>query len=134
MAHYFITHTCGHEETVNLLGKSEDRKRKEAWLNSIPCRECARKEFIEANGTATLEGSPKQIAWAEDLRARYIDILKARIQRIQSNTAFATAEQTEQRLHEEQILLDRVTAETSAKVIIDNRLSLDHYYYTQAHA
>ena len=79
-----ITHACGHKEEVAVYGKRADRERKIAWLESQLCDECWAREKAEqsaAKGWAALEGSPKQIAWAEDLRSKTMDaisVLKTR--------------------------------------------------------
>lgn len=79
-----ITHSCGHTEDIVVYGKRADRERRIAWLESQLCAECWAREKAEqsaASGWAALEGSPKQIAWAEDLRSETmtaIDALKTR--------------------------------------------------------
>lgn len=93
MAHYDITHTCGHDERIELFGKTSERERRIEWLQERPCTECWKKEraaeaearrnkeaamIVEklgndaadavnalSNATCTLEGSAKQVAWAE---------------------------------------------------------------------
>lgn len=100
MAHYDITHTCGHDERIELFGKTSERERRIEWLQERPCTECWKKEraaeaearrnkeaamIVEklgndaadavnalSNATCTLEGSAKQVAWAEDIRAKCI--------------------------------------------------------------
>ena len=97
MAHYDITHTCGHDERIELFGKTSERERRIEWLQERPCTECWKKEraaeaearrnkeaamIVEklgndaadavnalSNATCTLEGSAKQVAWAEDIRS-----------------------------------------------------------------
>lgn len=100
MAHYDITHTCGHDERIELFGKTSERERRIEWLQERPCTECWKKEraaeaearknkeaamIVEklgndaadavnalSNATCTLEGSAKQVAWAEDIRSKCI--------------------------------------------------------------
>lgn len=100
MAHYDITHTCGHDERIELFGKTSERERRIEWLQERPCTECWKKEraaeaearrnkeaamIVEklgndaadavnalSNATCTLEGSAKQVAWAEDIRTKCI--------------------------------------------------------------
>ncbi len=96
MAQYTITHTCGHDHVHQLYGKTADRERKEQWLASGVCptcykaeqdakRQAANEAAQAANaeaGLPALEGSEKQIAWAETIRAGYaeqIDQIKARL-------------------------------------------------------
>ena len=72
---YVVTHSCGHEEEVNLVGSSRDRERKLAWLESQPCRACQEEAAAKRNkerekelGLPDLEGSEKQISWATTIR------------------------------------------------------------------
>lgn len=76
---YTITHTCGHREVVQIYGTNShgERERKADWMASKPCRECERaaetasaKTQTEAAGLPALTGSPKQVAWAESIRAK----------------------------------------------------------------
>ncbi len=76
MAKYSVTFSCGHEETVELYGKTADRERKIEWMeNYAVCSECYqrhKKEQEEARKAGRnlpdLEGTPKQVAWAEKIR------------------------------------------------------------------
>lgn len=105
MAHYDITHACGHDERIQLFGKTSERERRIEWLQERPCTECWRKERaaeVEArkdkeaamivekfgsdaadavnllsNASCTLEGSAKQVAWATDIRKEFIEKTKA---------------------------------------------------------
>lgn len=105
MAHYDITHTCGHDERIELFGKTSERERRIEWLQERPCTECWKKEraaeaearknkeaamIVEklgndaadavnalSNATCTLEGSAKQVAWATDIRKEFIEKTKA---------------------------------------------------------
>lgn len=75
MAKYTITHTCGHQETVQLYGAHSDREWRINKMEASPCEDCLRqaanekaeKEAREA-GLPMLEGSAKQIAWATTIR------------------------------------------------------------------
>ena len=86
MAKYYVTHTCGHEEEYQLYGKHTERYRKIEWLSGQECPECrrkaeeccrkaeeevARKEADEL-GLPELEGSEKQVKWANVIRANFI--------------------------------------------------------------
>ena len=74
-----ITHSCGHQEEIVVYGKRVDREKKIAWLESQPCAECRAAESAEASkaaGMAVLTGSPRQIAWAEDLRCESINAVQ----------------------------------------------------------
>lgn len=75
MAKYTITYRCGHTAEVQLYGKYEDREKKIAWYKTIDCPECrakAQAAALEAKGYATLEGSEKQVSWANEIRAKKI--------------------------------------------------------------
>lgn len=79
MAKYTITHKCGCERTYNIIGKHTERDRKIEWLETQECPECRRKAEDEAAKAATegmelpeLEGSVKQVAWANTIRAQFI--------------------------------------------------------------
>lgn len=75
---YEINHTCGHTETVQIYGTNVhgERERKAAWMESRPCKECARKAELDAAEaweaevglTADMTGTEKQVAWARRLR------------------------------------------------------------------
>lgn len=73
MAKYEIKHSCGCVETINICGTNVhgERDRRVAWLESVPCRECeaaAKAEAAREAGLPELEGSAKQVAWANDIR------------------------------------------------------------------
>ena len=75
-----ITHACGHQEEIQVFGKRADREKKIAWLESQLCAECRAREGAAqgaAKGWAALEGSPKQVAWAEDIRGETMDAIAA---------------------------------------------------------
>lgn len=71
-----VTYACGHTEEIVVFGKRADREKKIAWLEAQLCAECRAAEAAEASkaaGMAALTGSPKQIAWAEDIRGKTMD-------------------------------------------------------------
>jgi hypothetical protein len=82
MAKYEVNFSCGHTETVNLIGKHKGRERKIEWLKTQMCYACyqdvkqsirekeleAAKEQAEKSGLPELLGSEKQVAWAETIR------------------------------------------------------------------
>ncbi|MDR2551426.1 MAG: hypothetical protein LBD10_14645 [Desulfobulbus sp.] len=86
MGTYGVIHSCGHKEIHQLFGKIADRERKIEWMESVPCLECKRiadeeardehnRESAIANhatGLPQLEGTEKQIAWAETIRKEAI--------------------------------------------------------------
>lgn len=111
MAKYTITHKCGCERTYNIIGKHTERDRKIEWLEGQDCPECKREAEDEAAKAATegmdlpeLEGSVKQVAWANTIRAAFI--LQAR-----ENEAITDVSKA----------ITVLSAETSAKEFIDWR-------------
>ena len=79
MAKYTVTRSCGHSETHQLYGKYTERERKIAWMETTLCRECYRAKQADDAAAKTrdaglpeLTGTPKQIAWAESIRAAAI--------------------------------------------------------------
>jgi hypothetical protein len=94
MAQYMISRRCGHEQTVQTYGTNTrgERERKAEWLAQQDCPDCAgaqRAVDHQAEGAAAtakaiaagllpLEGTPKQVQWAESIRIRLFDDLRAR--------------------------------------------------------
>lgn len=88
MAKYEITHTCGHLQTHQIYGPNTRGQRayQARQLAARPCDTCTRAtrdqvsaaatEMAQAAGWPTLTGTPRQIAWAQTLRA---DVLAALI-------------------------------------------------------
>lgn len=82
-----ITYACGHAETVQLYGPRQRRESRARWLAESECGTCwkaqqdrERSERSERNAAANraaglpgLQGSPKQVAWAETIRAEMLD-------------------------------------------------------------
>jgi len=89
MAKYTITMSCGHDETHQIYGPGKDRQRKADYLASRVCSECyrtkqaAEREAANTSAAATakaekrpdLEGSERQVAWAESIRQMVWDQL-----------------------------------------------------------
>jgi len=76
MATYTIKHTCGHVVHHNLTGKIDGRTKRADYLTKKICIDCYKakktadaKAKNEKNNLPNLTGSPKQIAWAESIRA-----------------------------------------------------------------
>lgn len=100
MAHYSIGHTCGHSSRIALTGSYASRERELARLADGPCADCRRAqaqerraaESSQAQGLPGLVGSPKQIAWAESIRAGLLPLLQAAGERLQSASAGHEAE------------------------------------------
>ena len=91
MAHYSIGHTCGHSSRLALTGSYASRERELARLADGPCPDCRRSQ-AQAQGLPGLVGSPKQIAWAESIRAGLLPLLQAAGERRQAASAGHEAE------------------------------------------
>lgn len=68
-----ITYHCGHTARIQIYGTNThgERDRKAAWYATIDCPDCHRRHaaaWCADNGCAPLEGSPRQVAWAETIR------------------------------------------------------------------
>jgi hypothetical protein len=85
MAKYQITHACGHSATLQLFGKSSDRKWRIEKAEQDICSDCWKEKQIEADkqaaeqnaaiGLPALTGTEKQILWAEKIRADKLALL-----------------------------------------------------------
>ena len=132
MAQYNIHHTCGHEETVQIYGTNVhgERQRKAEWLESKPCRDCERKAMRDENlaGAAELEGSEKQVSWANDLRAKAIGDIKAKLATLDTQYIAAAQDWKDAQRTAGEAIIEAMLAETSAKAIIDNRGNLIAHY------
>lgn len=143
MAKYEVTFACGHTATVELFGKSSDREWKLQRLAEELCPDCykaqkeaERKAASEAaakeareQGFAELKGSEKQIAWAETIRARYMEKLEELGKKLNEQDQHIriketlTAEQNARREMAFKVLeaMASYAHIDSAKVIIDDR-------------
>ena len=84
MAKYLIKHTCDHVAEYNIGGKIDTRAGKRDWLAGQACPGCRKAQQIAAEtAQATtaraalppmplLNGSVKQVAWADTIRANAI--------------------------------------------------------------
>lgn len=71
MAKYKITYKCGHEEEMQLFGKSDDRQRRIAYYKTIDCPHCQAEQALKedaAYGLLPLQGTDKQIVRASEIR------------------------------------------------------------------
>lgn len=87
MAHYTVTHSCGHTQRHNLGGKIALREQKLAWLATNLCETCYHAQQAEQYkiaaeeahiaqrkaGLISLQGSEKQCAWANTIRMQHYD-------------------------------------------------------------
>ena len=128
MAKYTITHSCGHTVEHQIYGSNSkgERDRKIEWLESTPCSECYKAEKMEKTAQtnsnanmAELEGSPKQIAWAEDIRAKALFIIDV-IQK-QIDEGKGTSELYIKQRDAMQAAINEVREQSSAKWWIDHR-------------
>ena len=93
-----VNHKCGHSEAVQLYGKAADRQRKLAWLASQNCKACEaeqRAKVAKAAGLPTLVGSPRQVDWAESIRAQKLRELA----KIQAQVEVAPGTDEEKAIH-----------------------------------
>ena len=86
MSQHHITHACGHDQTVQLYGKARERESRAQWLAGTDCKDCFKAQRdreraeesqrnAEANraaGLPELDGSPRQVEWAETIRAQML--------------------------------------------------------------
>ena len=112
MAKYTIKHICGHTQVHQIYGTNShgERDRKQAWLATCLCDDCYKAqqqaerdaknaESAKANTEAhlpTLTGTPKQIAWAETIRAEKIKKLNeilASIEALKAKRALSEIEE-----------------------------------------
>lgn len=136
MAKYNITYICSHEETIELFGKHDGRDREIARREKQKCFACYQAAKNEAAmqvvasvsaevALPALVGSPKQIAWAEKIRAAAIAVLiaKRETERRIKDAPFrgAPAERYDAAIAELDERIERAAGEVSAKWWIDHR-------------
>lgn len=100
MAKYDITYSCGHDGVVNVIGPCKDREWKLERESEKMCPECfenhIQEEREKANKEAAekakemelpeLQGSEKQVSWANTIRQGFIQDLQDIIEGINRNT------------------------------------------------
>lgn len=100
MAKYSVKHACGHIQVHQIFGTNShgERDSKVAWLETCICDECYKanqkakydaenEKNAKANAEAhlpPLTGTPKQIGWAETIRAEKINKLNEILERIEA--------------------------------------------------
>jgi len=86
MAKWNVTRECGHEEEIQIYGPGKDRESKAEYEATKLCGTCYQAkiqadrkaeseqaaEQSKATGLPALQGSDKQVAWAESVRAEYL--------------------------------------------------------------
>lgn len=127
MSKYQITHSCGCVITHNIGGTNVrgERDRKAAWLAEQPCFECrctAENEAAAAQNAhlPSLQGSAKQIAWAESIRAKVQKQLDNVVSRFRQDV-IATDPEKRKIYEEALVIINSVRNQTSASWWIDNR-------------
>ena len=108
---YDITHSCGCVETVELFGKAADRERRIARMEAEPCAAC------RAKGSG-LEGTPKQCAWAIDIRSdmrRTVEGMRDECRQKATDEQMAVIDANCDKVQR------AIDAETSAKWFIEHR-------------
>lgn len=113
MAWYYGTYACGHQGRVNVIGKISERQWKIDRHFEGVCEECKKKEREENGKKAAetskeydfpdLQGTDKQIAWANTMRLDFYNLCN-------KNKVFID---------------DIIIHETGAKFWIDNRYNLN---------
>jgi hypothetical protein len=137
---YEITHRCGHISNIDLFGPRPERERKVEWLESQQCQQCRLVEdgarAAEANAADNLPvivGSPKQVAWAEQIRRKALDHA-ARVRQVDPG-ALAAAMKPEiialgtEYVQTYEATMTKLRTETSARWWIDNRNTVDTMLY-----
>lgn len=120
-----ITHACGHEEIHQLYGPNRERTQKLEWLPTTLCTECFKAQKLDEAKNATagypaLIGTPKQVAYATNLRAEKVKRIEekavaarevlARISELPVDKVAAYLEKAGEHI----ALLERAKIETSA--------------------
>ena len=82
MAYYDVKHCCGHTECVQLYGPTKNREWRIHQMEQELCSECWAAELARRNAENAkkaremelppLQGTEKQVAWAETLRMEFI--------------------------------------------------------------
>lgn len=142
MAQYSVTHSCKHVEIHQLYGPHKSRDSKISWLETRLCGECYQQELQaarktqneqaaaanQAKGLPTLNGSEKQIAWAESIRKPVIDTLAQVELCLSAKLTSEISEIARLELRDAlDLLIDEIGGETSASKWIDRRFALDTY-------
>lgn len=95
MSWYYGTYSCGHEGRVNIIGPSKSRQWKADRNFENLCPECYKEQLEKARNKKNeeaaekskemelpeLEGSDRQVAWANTLRIKVIEELEELIER-----------------------------------------------------
>ena len=121
MAKYTITYKCGHTEEMQLFGKMNDRDRKRAWYATQNCPECkaaAARAAAKERGLVELEGTAKQIVWAEQIRDKFLELSEQIKKQLETKAE-------DPRVLELFAVLDDAKNNSKASFWIDNRDDFD---------
>lgn len=133
-----VVYSCGHKAHVTLYGKSEEQERKRKWCEEQGiCPSCYAEQMKQDRAALLsmrkdeyslpdLEGSEKQIAWAEKIRNAGIDLLERVIVQGDNDIALAAnpkqASQLIQQRHEAiELCREMFAVVTDSRFYIDNR-------------
>lgn len=117
-----VTMKCGHEETKDIYGSTKEREKK-IWYfeNCCSCDACIKKVHEEANAKAVeelkelalteLEGSEKQIAWANTIRSTMMKDIENELNKYENASNYDI----------KKIVLTFINMKKSACWFIDNR-------------
>ena len=129
MAKYSVTASCGHTVWVELIGKTRDREWRLARLREEPCWDCRReaereqaREQATTEGWPSLEGTPKQVAWAEAIRAQLVERAREFLSDARKwAVRHYSADEIDRGMAPYEALVERLIAQTSARWWIDHR-------------
>lgn len=139
MAWYYGTFSCGCEGRVNIIGPSKDRDWKKQRAFSKECDKCYREKLEKAreldNKRALelakemelpkLEGTEKQVAWANTIRQSLIDKVASFIGKGDLGSFDNEAKQRIKDINNMSVVLDYVIdKKVSAEFWINNRESI----------
>lgn len=120
MAKYNVTYRCGHQETVQLFGKYNDRYNKIAYYETIDCPSCRAASKAAAAKEMGLTGSDKQVAWAMDIRKGFMSV-RAEFDKMVSLRGLADNPKIMAAVE----ALNEIAGKTDSKFWIDNRFKLN---------
>lgn len=120
-AKYNVNYACGHTGRVELFGKIKDREWRIEQMEKSNCPDCRHKAMDahseqkkNERGLLDLEGSPKQIAWANNIREGAYATLDILYKIVTNPNAKALVDGWKQKMDET----------TSAKWWIDHRYDI----------
>lgn len=117
-----VTMKCGHDEMKELFGSNKEREKK-IWYfkNCCMCEECEKKAREEANAKVDeeskklalpqLNGTEKQVAWANSIRSNMIKKLETELSKYKDSKNYNI----------KNIVLAFINMKINARWFIDNR-------------